>query len=68
MRYNWLGNIGIKISELCLGTMTFGRETDKKASQEMIFRFLDRGGNFIDTADLYGTKPGISEKIIGGGP
>lgn len=65
MKYKQLGNTGIQVSELCLGTMTFGRETDKKISQEMIFQFLDKGGNFIDTADVYGTPPGNSEKAVG---
>lgn len=65
MKYEQLGNTGIKVSELCLGTMTFGRETDRKTSQEMMFRFLDRGGIFVDTADVYGATPGDSEKIIG---
>lgn len=65
MEYKKLGSTGIKVSEICLGTMTFGRETDKKTSQEMISRFLDIGGNFIDTADIYGAKPGDSEEIVG---
>ena len=60
-----LGNSGIKVSELCLGTMTFGRETDEKTSKEIISRFLDKDGNFIDTADVYGATIGASEEIIG---
>jgi len=65
MNYKQLGQTGIKVSELCLGTMTFGRETDKKTSCEMVSRFMDLGGNFIDTADIYGTPPGNSEQILG---
>lgn len=65
MEYKQLGSTGIKVSEICLGTMTFGRETDKKTSQEMISQFLDKGGNFIDTADVYGARPGKSEEIVG---
>ncbi|MCD6231015.1 aldo/keto reductase [Candidatus Aerophobetes bacterium] len=65
MEYKQLGSTGIKVSEICLGTMTFGRETDKKTSQEMISQFLDKGGNFIDTADVYGARPGNSEEIVG---
>lgn len=65
MDYRQLGDTGIKVFGACLGTMTFGRETDGKTSQEMISRFLDRGGNFIDTADAYGAPPGTSEEIVG---
>jgi len=65
MEYKQLGNTGVKVSELCLGTMTIGRETDEKTSREIIFRFLDKGGNFIDTADIYGSVPGASEEIVG---
>jgi aryl-alcohol dehydrogenase-like predicted oxidoreductase len=65
MKYKQLGNTGIEVSQLCLGTMTFGRETDKKTSQEITSQFLDKGGNLIDTADVYGTPPGNSEKVLG---
>ncbi len=51
------------VSELCLGCMTFGREADEAASREMIARFLDAGGNFLDTADVY--SRGRSEEITG---
>ncbi len=51
------------VSELCLGCMTFGRELDEEGSRAMISRFLDAGGNFVDTADVY-TK-GLSEEITG---
>ena len=63
MHYKQLGKTGIKVSQLCLGTMTFGGEANRKVSQEMISRFLDREGNFIDTADAYGA--GLSEEIVG---
>lgn len=65
MNYKKLGTTGVKISELCLGTMTFGRETDEEMSAKIISRFLDIGGNFIDTADVYGTPHGMSEEIVG---
>jgi aryl-alcohol dehydrogenase-like predicted oxidoreductase len=51
------------VSELCLGCMTFGREVDEEGSREIIARFLDAGGNFIDTADVY--AGGSSEEITG---
>jgi aryl-alcohol dehydrogenase-like predicted oxidoreductase len=53
----------MKVSELCLGTMTFGRETEEQESQQILDRFVDAGGNFIDTADVY--NRGASEEIIG---
>jgi aryl-alcohol dehydrogenase-like predicted oxidoreductase len=63
MQYGRLGHSGLLVSELCLGTMTFGREADEQASREMVRRFVAAGGNFIDTADVYST--GVSEEITG---
>ncbi|HEY9076090.1 MAG TPA: aldo/keto reductase [Anaerolineaceae bacterium] len=63
MEYRFLGKTGLKVSELCLGAMTFGRETGEKESFAMLDRFVEAGGNFIDTADVYST--GISEEIVG---
>ena len=51
------------VSELCLGCMTFGREAEEEASKGLVARFLEAGGNFIDTADVY--SKGISEEITG---
>jgi len=65
MEYRFLGNTGVQVSELCLGTMTFGRETDEATSRVIIDRFLEAGGNFVDTADVYGKTPGLSEEIVG---
>jgi aryl-alcohol dehydrogenase-like predicted oxidoreductase len=58
-----LGRSGLVVSRLCLGTMTFGREADEAASKGIVDRFLDAGGTFVDTADVYG--PGTSEEITG---
>lgn len=58
-----MGGTGLMVSELCLGTMTFGRELDEDGSSEIIGRFLDSGGNFIDTADVY--EGGVSEAFTG---
>ena len=58
-----LGSTGVQVSELCLGAMTFGREADEATSQKMVDRFLDAGGNFIDTANVY--SDGISEEVTG---
>ncbi|HEX9506638.1 MAG TPA: aldo/keto reductase [Acidimicrobiia bacterium] len=58
-----LGSSGLKVSALCLGTMTFGNEADEAASRAIVDRFLDAGGNFIDSADAY--QAGVAEEIIG---
>jgi aryl-alcohol dehydrogenase-like predicted oxidoreductase len=63
MNYRFLGKTGLKVSELCLGAMTFGREADEETSRRIIDRFVAAGGNFIDTADVY--TRGISEEIVG---
>jgi len=66
MEYRFLGKSGLKVSELCLGTMTFGRETDEATARIIVDRFLEAGGNFVDTANVYGKIPGASEEIVGG--
>ena len=63
MEHRHLGHTGLMVSELCLGCMTFGRETDDGDSREIVGRFLEAGGNFIDTADVY--SKGVSEEITG---
>ena len=63
MDYRTLGRSGCAVSSLCLGTMTFGVETDEGGSHEQLDRFIDAGGTFVDTADVYGG--GQSEEIIG---
>ena len=67
MRYKLLGKSGLRVSELCLGTMTFGEDWGWGASQDesrQIFdTFVEAGGNFIDTANGY--TDGSSEKIVG---
>lgn len=67
MEMRQLGNSGLLVSELCLGTMIFGEESERSTpaatAQEMIDRFLDAGGNFIDTANVY--ADGRSEEIVG---
>ncbi len=63
MRYRLLGSSGCAVSELCLGTMTFGDETDEAGSQEQLDLFVDAGGTLVDTADVYSV--GGSEEIIG---
>lgn len=63
MEYRRLGRTGLMVSELCLGCMTFGREVDEQGSKEIVHRFFEAGGNFIDTADVYSN--GASEEITG---
>jgi aryl-alcohol dehydrogenase-like predicted oxidoreductase len=67
MKYKLLGRSGLKVSELCLGTMGFGTEAgwgaDKAASFAIMEAFANAGGNFLDTANIY--KLGTSEEIIG---
>ena len=67
MDYKLLGKTGIKVSELCLGTMTFGTDwnfgSDKEESQRVFDAFCNAGGNFFDTANIYTT--GTSEKYLG---
>jgi aryl-alcohol dehydrogenase-like predicted oxidoreductase len=63
MDYRTLGNSGCAVSSLCLGTMTFGVETDEPGAHAQLDRFIEAGGNLVDTADVYGG--GRSEEIIG---
>lgn len=63
MEYRQLGRTGLRVSELCLGAMTFGRESSEETSLQMLDRFVEAGGNFIDTANVYGE--GTSETILG---
>jgi aryl-alcohol dehydrogenase-like predicted oxidoreductase len=63
MNYRYLGKTGLQVSELCLGAMTFGRETDEKTSHQILDSFVAAGGTFIDTADVY--TRGASEEVMG---
>ncbi len=74
MRYNQLGNTGMFVSELCLGTMTFGEAAsgsmwgaiaglDQTGADAIVKRAVEAGINFIDTADVYSN--GVSEQIVG---
>ncbi len=63
MDYRTLGGSGCAISCLCLGTMTFGVETEEEGAHQQLDRFIEAGGTMVDTADVYGD--GRSEEIIG---
>ena len=63
MKYCYLGSTGIQVSRLCLGTMTFGRESDNATSQAVFNQCRDAGINFIDCANVY--SEGRAELILG---
>ena len=69
MDYVRLGSTGLKVSRLCLGTMTYGTPSwrpwvlDEAASRPFIKRAIERGINFFDTADMY--SRGVSEQVVG---
>jgi aryl-alcohol dehydrogenase-like predicted oxidoreductase len=66
MTYRMLGASGVKVYPLCLGTMNFGNDgwgCDEKTSVAILDRYLERGGNFVDTANVY--SGGRSEEILG---
>jgi aryl-alcohol dehydrogenase-like predicted oxidoreductase len=70
MNYRRLGRTGLKVSELCLGTMQWGWTADEARSFEVMDAFVEAGGNFLDTADVYSrwapnNPGGVSEQIIG---
>ncbi len=70
MDFRKLGRTGLKVSELCLGTMQWGWTADEDASFQVMDAFVEAGGNFLDTADVYsrwveGNPGGVSEGIIG---
>ncbi|WJH35816.1 aldo/keto reductase [Paenibacillus sp. CC-CFT747] len=73
MEYRWLGRTGVRVSEVSLGTMAFGRWIDEAVSAAVLDQALEAGVNLIDTADVYGrgmdngevSQLGESEQILG---
>jgi aryl-alcohol dehydrogenase-like predicted oxidoreductase len=70
MEFRKLGRTGLKVSALCLGGNTFGWTTDQAVSEAVLDAYVEAGGNFIDTADVYarwapGNKGGESETALG---
>jgi aryl-alcohol dehydrogenase-like predicted oxidoreductase len=63
MELRALGRSGLQVSRLALGTMTWGRDTDKHEARDQLVAFLDAGGTLLDTADVY--AEGLSEEIVG---
>ena len=68
-----LGKTGLTVSRLCLGTMTFGLQTDEETSRDILDTAADGGINFLDTADVYPLGGGLAtagrteEKLLGAG-
>jgi aryl-alcohol dehydrogenase-like predicted oxidoreductase len=71
MHYRYIGKTGLRVSPICMGTMTFGTQTpDEKVAFEIMDKAYDAGVNFFDTAELYPVPPksnlaGITEEIVG---
>ncbi|OCL86596.1 aldo/keto reductase [Arcobacter porcinus] len=70
MEYRYIGKSGLRVSSICMGTMTFGSTTDEKEAFKILDCAYDRGINFYDTAELYPVSPkketvGITETIVG---
>lgn len=70
MEYRALGRTGLKVSELCLGTMQWGWTATEKQGRAVMDAFVEAGGNFLDTADVYSNwapnnPGGVAEEVIG---
>lgn len=63
MQYRFMGRTGLKVSELCMGTQTFGWGADEPTAHRMASQFVDAGGNFFDTSNIY--NEGQSETMLG---
>ncbi|XOB60798.1 aldo/keto reductase [Campylobacterota bacterium DY0563] len=70
MKYNYIGKSGLRVTPICLGTMTFGSSTNKAEAFKIMDRAYEKGINFFDTAEIYPVPPkasyeGTTEKIVG---
>lgn len=70
MQYRYIGKTGLRVSPICMGTMTFGSGCDEKEAFKIMDKAYERGVNFFDTAELYPVPPkkeyvGITEEIVG---
>lgn len=63
MDYRFMGRTGLKVSQLCMGTQTFGWGADEPSAHQMANQFVEAGGNFFDTSNTY--NQGESERIVG---
>ena len=70
MEYRYIGKSGLRVTPICMGTMSFGSWSDKKESLKILDTAYERGINFFDTAELYPVPPredyaGLTEEIVG---
>lgn len=70
MKFKYIGKTGLRVSDICLGTMTFGTTTSKEEAFEILDAAYDKGVNFFDTAEIYPVPPtshlgGLTEEIVG---
>ena len=70
MEYRYIGRTGLRVSPICMGTMTFGSQCDEKAAFAIMDKAYDHGVNFFDTAELYPVPPtaelaGLTEEMVG---
>lgn len=70
MEYRYIGKSGLRVTSICLGTMTFGSTTTKEEAFKIMDKAYDEGINFFDTAEIYPVPPkaqtiGITEDIVG---
>jgi len=70
MEYRYIGRTGLRVSPICMGTMTFGSQCDEKAAFAIMDKAYDHGVNFYDTAELYPVPPttdlsGLTEEMVG---
>jgi aryl-alcohol dehydrogenase-like predicted oxidoreductase len=70
MNYRYIGKTGLRVSPICMGTMTFGSQCDEKEAFAIMDKAYDAGVNFFDTAELYPVPPtkkdaGITEEMVG---
>ena len=70
MEYRYIGKTGLRVTPICLGTMTFGSQADKKESFKIMDKAYEKGINIFDTAELYPVPPsahyaGLTEEIVG---
>jgi len=70
MTYRYIGRSGLRVSPICLGTMTFGTQANKKEAFQIMDKAYERGINFFDTAELYPVPPsgelaGLTEEMVG---
>ncbi|MCL4433024.1 MAG: aldo/keto reductase [Epsilonproteobacteria bacterium] len=70
MEYRYIGRTGLRVSPICMGTMTFGSQCDEKAAFAIMDKAYDCGVNFFDTAELYPVPPsaklaGLTEEMVG---